>query len=828
MDPSQARLLKSMGTKIVGAIIRHVKEQKYKKQISDSIYGFFDNYPLVLRLFSSSEVNNILSNIARGEIQNIHQLIKAATEYSKKEHLPTNDEEIISVLLDFAYSINNAFTKAHIKLGDHPVALKQFLEDMQHEKTRFEERKQRSAKRDQQIEKILQKLRERVLKTFSSRKSYDIRLSFVDSINEIPLHWNLKRDYEMEALKSQDLLSDSYENNQILIQAPGGFGKTSFLIDLLEQAKNSNYFPFYLDLSRSIDVSNTDINGSVPHWEKKLFSAFSLAGIFEDIKELANEYKILIIADGLNECKLDYNETLTFLNQIELNLGKGLLVVSDRMLEKQNLYDYKMATILPLSRTVISTNMKTDIKDDTFLRLLSMPFFLDLYNSYENKSHCAEAIPKNRIQMIEDYFKEIGKINNTEFELLGKCALTAYEKSESTEFDNQDWETCLGKEGNDIADRLQQAGITYTIERDDGTKCMFRHQILHDFLVGRYLYAMGHSFWRPEIFESATFGKSFEVLEFTAEYLPENDADTFLIEVYDWSWIAVINIINRLQSIIPSEKISFSPLLAEAFCATLAEKQFDHFEHSSERIKNRLASFKSTFDIDYLNYRDITSLLKEIYSKLSPQLSEDDSIINLWINVFCCQSLGTVESNKFFSFLWGDPLLAWTTANVFKRQFLNNDIYQKLVEFYDALYSVCNRCPKTISTRWRIVHILGKFPDKKNIDFLTTVVFNESEHKDIRYGAVRSLVEALSFIDDPDYRNQVLKLLSKRLIEIDKHRIVRELRRTALHRIPEAMPENWVNDYMPILISGKNYFYQKKDITEVMKWEAQTEKLSER
>ncbi len=353
-------------------------------------------------------------------------------------------------------------------------------------------------------------------------------------------------------------------------------------------------------------------------------------------------------------------------------------------------------------------------------------------------------------------------------------------------------------------DLLQQSGITYVRDETDGKVCMFRHQILHDFLVCRHLARIDKEDWQPWIFEVATLEKkSFEALEFSAEFLEGIDADEFLIEVYDWSWQAVFGIMMRLESLQSSSGEFFTPLLTEAFYSTLSEKKFDHFEHTSKNIQERILMFKSKIGIDYKRLENFEELISEVNDKYTPPDCESRHLLEKWKNIFI---INDEFSKDYIKYLWDNPLIAWTAANVFRRKAVKDKLFNRLVELYDAISSVCSDCPRSLSTRWRIVHILGRYPEEKNLSFLMKIVFNSKENKNVRFGAVRSLIEATSLINDEQMRADTLKYIACNLNSINEKIVVQELRRTAFFRLQENIPDNWRENYIPILQSCKKYF----------------------
>ena len=82
---------------------------------------------------------------------------------------------------------------------------------------------------------------------------------------------------------------------------------------------------------------------------------------------------------------------------------------------------------------------------------------------------------------------------------------------------------------------------------NDKKRIEFRHQLLSDYLVANHLSFLKEEKWRANIFDTATFrAASFDSLEFATELL-RIKSDTFLNEVYDWNWKAVLETLSNLN-----------------------------------------------------------------------------------------------------------------------------------------------------------------------------------------------------------------------------------------------------------------------------------------
>jgi hypothetical protein len=97
----------------------------------------------------------------------------------------------------------------------------------------------------------------------------------------------------------------------------------------------------------------------------------------------------------------------------------------------------------------------------------------------------------------------------------------------------------------------------------------------------------------------------------------------------------------------------------------------------------------------------------------------------------------------------------------------------------------CAIKPSNDTLRWRIVHVLGKFPSAENIKLLQPAALYDP-YEWARYGAVRSLMEIAS-ASDANTRGNILLSLFSNLENLNLPLTLREIRRTCLVR--DARPD---------------------------------------
>jgi hypothetical protein len=111
----------------------------------------------------------------------------------------------------------------------------------------------------------------------------------------------------------------------------------------------------------------------------------------------------------------------------------------------------------------------------------------------------------------------------------------------------------------------------------------------------------------------------------------------------------------------------------------------------------------------------------------------------------------------------------------------------------------------TSTVQWRIVHVLGAFPSGENKDLLFRALEPEF-HTDVRYGAIRSVVEMMSRAQE-DLREIIVGDLRDRRPVLEQNEIVlRELKRALLIR-PDMKPPRWEETVLKVV----REFYRHAD-----------------
>lgn len=670
---------------------------------------------------------------------------------------------------------------------------------------------------------------------------------------------------------------DAIDRNDLKLlyfHAPGGSGKTTFLLEMLIESINIKKIPFYLDISRFDLVNNreeTSKRGS-ENTLQDIFNQCTLGGNYKVFEKAHNnfaktrQWEPVVFWDGLNESIVNIDYIIAHIDFMANNHSSTRIYVSDRMKEKKEYpIGFELSTIKPIDiNNIREDDMRSHLDaiktrgQTKFLRLLSVPFFLDLYILMQDKgkNDGTQRRVDSRAAMIKEYFIKylelkkdsqgnVLEVEDEHFILLAEIAFNAYEKG--PRFSKEWWEDKLKEDSKlkDFSEKLIGSGIIVESESTIKLYKEFRHQLLHDFLVGYYLTKIAKL--EPEMlyykFDHATlFAKSFEALEFASELLHEK-ADDFVIEVYDWNYSAALDCILNLESGRSGQDSPISPELKDAIFALIAEKQFDIFENTRNRDSNKFSQFFSSFDIDYesLSMASINELVSEVNSKYLVETRSSGNLYTQWKNLFT--HCGEVSISDM-AFLQDSPLLAWTAANLFRRLPLseNKDLMEYLIKLFHALSNTQKKVRRAISTRWRIVHILGSVDTTKSIQLLRNALEDRSEGIWVRYGAARSLVELASRQCSAEsarekilnylisYVGETVQHIARLTIEIDfkelqqEKKVLEELRNVAILREP---PTWWKEEYSRFLSEGANLLAQQ-DPDEKAEWINQISNLQKK
>lgn len=659
----------------------------------------------------------------------------------------------------------------------------------------------------------LRKFAETQLNT-ASREPMGTRATFCPSHARL-LKLHRESSGSEQAATPAEILKKFHPKEAILVKAPGGFGKSFYLLRTMLEAIDEGMVPFFLHL-RNIELTlNTapDEDTCV-----ELFKKSSREAVKWEVLRKARDkgLGIFVAVDGLNEAQTPeiVEKTLAYL--LREFSDRLMLMVTDRMSERQPQFAAQLFTLLPLSSEDVSSrlsSMNWDTLDINFKHLLSIPFFLARYEEIVRSANATGGQPRFRTKsdILFAYFAScLGEnhepdMQNTGRSIAAKLAPIAFEGYRRGG---------IGMDENWLSDELQRAEIAQEKLRSAGLlvshqqdSVEFSHQLFHDFLVG-YQLAIGKEIqpdspatpcWGSGSFDIATLkAKSFDALDFAVEIFPER-ADAFVTEVYDWNYQAAIHLILNLATEDKTAAADNARALRDALIAINSEKRFDPFEHTREAATKRAASIAQVHQ-SIFNDGTLGSLDELRERVQTDYLYSGD--YQIWKRMFLLKER---PSPRDWALLQTSPLIAWTAANAFRRHLEPGDpLIDYLCGLFDALHDRHPHADPAIGTRWRIVHIFGAANDDNVIEKLFEAVKLEGQDRRtqwVQYGAVRSLVEIAARKTEAKPVDAIIgKLVAMMGPTISAgSRTFDELRDVA---IPVSMSPYWATSYSLILEKG--------------------------
>lgn len=615
----------------------------------------------------------------------------------------------------------------------------------------------------------------------------------------------------------QELVEKCRPGCALLIKAPGGFGKTFYLLRTMLEAIDNGMVPFFIDLQGAKLILDDTVDEAAC---AQLFAKHSQRAVKWDTLRKARDEQlaIFVAVDGLNEALTPdgIERTLAYLlNEFSDRL---MLIVTDRMSERPPQFSAQLSTILPLpSGTVTDRLRKLNVRrvGDGLRYLLPIPFFLALYEQIARGSSAAKSLPRfqTRSEMLFAYFafcltENPGrKMQGAGKSIVAKLAPIAFEAYRCGGIRmNKDWLSGKLQKAEIELARLLSSGLL--INQPPTTDLAFSHQLFHDFLVGYHL-ATKDEFgtddssapsWSSAGFDIATLkAQSFDALDFAVELLPDR-ADAFLIEVYDWNYQAAIHLILGLTPDDTTPEVDKASALRDALIAINCEKQFDPFQHTRDAAIRRATSIaevhQSPFNDEGITSRD--ALLKLVCE----HYTYPDDYYRTWKRAFLITRAALPAD---WALLQASPLIAWTAANSFRRSLQHDDpLISYLLGLYDALFGRHPLDDSAIGVRWRVVHILGAADSPEIIQKLYEAVEREAPARQtqwVQYGAVRSLVEIATRRPEAKLAEEILEKLVTMMgetIAVDS-RAFGELRNVA---IPACTPPFWSGSYSAVIEKG--------------------------
>ncbi len=543
---------------------------------------------------------------------------------------------------------------------------------------------------------------------------------------------------------------------RVVLYGPSGAGKSVLLRQILRQlAPGDDPVVVLVDLksgwnvdwgSRLVeapDESNVDSSLNL------LLAACPQRPTASKLRAMAAERRVVLLVDALNEVPAETGQRIReALEQYLRREDNVSVLITDRRVElfyrdyRWTALDLRGASINE-ARAVVEEafgkgSYDTLSADDQ--RLLTVPFFLEraLRSHKLNLGSRADAVRE---------FLEGAGFEEEELTRVANIAFTVYGRG-VTVLQPEDL-TALSDGG--LLKRLIDAEVL--IEDDEGM--IISHQLVHQYLVGRYLAARPED-WTGVMLDMVTAeAASLDVVGMTIAAIPEqHDRDQFLRIVYDWSWTAAVIALGETQS----TSHAVSEALAIAILAMIAEKRFNAAQDTVARAEGLLRIVPGEFVREMLEVESSAQL----YARVTSLDLTEATWWPHWKKVFLGLAPETSQSLRALADIASsEPLIGWATANALRR-FVPTG--QAPVVLRAIFWSQLRDDSASKATRWRIVHTLGAWPSQENAALLFEAF--DDAYSWVVYGAVRSLVEMAARTDDATLRGEILDSLRANLTRL--------------------------------------------------------------
>jgi hypothetical protein len=548
------------------------------------------------------------------------------------------------------------------------------------------------------------------------------------------------------------LVERALRDGRVLLQAPGGMGKTSVLRRLQKSIVSGESFVVLVDLSRwapSLFDAFRLLEDNEPRRMQLLFDSLaSPTGYTEEaIRMLPSTVTKLFLVDGLNEVPKDVGDALirTLDSFARRNPHAGV-IATDRLVRRPLEGPlWQLATIAPIEGD-------EGLNGNAFFRNLSLT---------DNSAAGSSTVANQR------FLTQHADLSTEELDLLGRAAFALYAETQARSFPLAELQRMVGPQ---IVQKLLGAGVVVA----EGHMASFGHHLYHDYLASKAL-AEDSDRWDDPGFETVTLrASSFDSLAMALEQLRDPTlADLLIRRIYDWNFYGAAYALSTCrirQSTVVTERMEI------ALLAMLAERRWDLIRATSQQVEDALVLFPSPVADSLLRAESLDDILESVVEAMSG-LSGETSDFAAWLRLFTVPVGEELTEDDLSSIGQDDSLMGWTVANVAKRARLSG---RQLAWLRRLLSS-----SEEATVRWRVVHALGAHPTPEDVEILFEVL--DDDYHWVRYGAVRSLVEIAA--RSSDLREGIFTRLRR---EVQNRRddswTIRQVGRSVLLREP---PPGW-------------------------------------
>jgi len=646
-------------------------------------------------------------------------------------------------------------------------------------------------------------------KMYGANAPFDIRIrlveSFADALNTYTVSGDsqIKSEYERgvdltpaEFARHLGIGKDSKGNglSTVLLHAPGGAGKSSFLMELLYVAADFNLVPFLLDFSRPAtgrgpgdqedpDDGNDGAEKQLTWWSRRYQCWGSPSALCKLGGDASGATRALLVVDGLNQANILWWKAAGAIDSFSKGeLSGAVIVIADRLVKRDPEPDFRRAVIPPLPPAAYEPPLPEELRraaesDSSWRSILSSSLLLNkaILMSASNKFSGGQAAP-SRFSILDQYFRE-GEcgFDKQEMAALSDFAYEVYANVNGTAFDDAQLEK-LYASAPSLKPKVVKADL---VQKLGGGQSQLQHQILHDQLaalkVASATKQQEEVLWRASGFDvlslhsasSDAIELAFEAMQYpdrllSSEIRKDLNPWSFLTDLYDWNYRIVLECVASLDR---RREPLLRPWMRHAVYGLNLERAFDPFLYTSLRTDQLRMQIPQAPDLTYLDAKSVNELREKVSRAISDDgvtTNQERQQLERWRNVYTRE---TRFSSTELDPLWGDPLLSWTAANVIRRLGIDETVTDELLRLYTISRATSDSVGRAQGFRWRLVHTLGR-ADTSALKFLMEVAFDSLEGQHVRYGAIRSLVELTALSASQSDQSWALGEIKNRLAEL--------------------------------------------------------------
>lgn len=578
-----------------------------------------------------------------------------------------------------------------------------------------------------------------------------------------------------------------------IVTGRGGGGKTQMLHRLMRTASQDGIVTILVDLKNwtkpDYGLWKECIASDISAGTSLLLERFSQPTIDAiGLDYLPPSTKKLLIVDGLNEIMAPVGqEILLALNEIAgSQIGLSVLI-ADRLTRRDlpSPSRWALATVLPLSKDVIVQHCGNDALKLPGADSLKTPYFLD---SAIRKGRISESASEAHRRFLRDH----AGLQDSELDRVAAAAYRLYQEAGTRTFPAKSLADSVGDE---LAKRLLESGVVVSAEQSG--EAQFAHHLLHDYLAARHVARMAQKDWTRPVLQTISFdGASFDTISMALSQLTEVDADAFLRSLYDWNPYAAAYALTDTREMVQGPSVE----MQQVIFAMLAEKRFDIVDPTRQRATDALAIIRAPAAEEIKASTAMPQLLATV-----ERMKSDKAWFKEWAALFVSPPDSPMEDSTIKRIREPDSIYGWTVANVARRVRLSEQ------QLHDLRAWLADESPVI---RWRIAHVLGAHPSDANARALEELLRGDDD-VDVKYGAIRSLVEVAAKTEDEQVRQAVRAfLVGIAPVLVPQKKVKDELRR-ALLLVKGCAPRSW---WSLIAAVAKSAYMAEDDPTEREAW----------